>query len=399
MRQLHLIALLLFPVIFTIPMENMMMIEGLGTLNRLLGLAVAPAVFFIVLSSGKINTMVYVAALCALALIVYTGLAIAWAPDMQRAYIAWFSLVQVMAMAFMIILAGMRFGPKVVCLPYILGSLYGALVVIYHGLNSASIRRIVIENFNPNWMSFLLVMAGVCIFVLLDNAGFRARLFYFFTWCLVGMAVFLLGSRGGMAFFLLISLALMFRLSLGYKLAFLLPLAATLMVFNLLIQADIEGLLMRFASAGELVLSGDLSGRGAIWGLGMAELGNPLFGAGPSGFNEIVGRAPHNAFLSVFFNLGMLGLLLFLTLWALLLFLLYRLHECRLACLMLCVALLVPMTMANWEFHKGLWFAFSALFVFSLERQVEGYEEDMATARLQMESRDNGSLPNEHQLV
>ncbi|GEM_PF-4282131 len=399
MRQVHLIAILLFPVIFTIPMENMMMIEGLGTLNRLLGLAVAPAVVFIVLSSGRINGMVYVTALCALALIVYAGFAIAWAPDMQRAFISWFSLVQVMAMAFMIILAGMRFGLGVVCLPYVLGSLYGALTVIYHGLTSESIRRIVVENFNPNWMSFLLVMSGVCIFVLLDSAGFKARLFYFLSWCLVGMAVFLLGSRGGMAFFLLMSLALMARLSLGYKLAFLVPLAATLMVFNLFVQADIEGLMMRFASAGDLILSGDFSGRGAIWGQGMAELGNPLFGAGLSGFNEIVGRAPHNAFLALFFNLGMLGLLLFLTLWGLLLFLFYRLQGYRLACLLLCLSLLVPLTMANWEFHKGLWFAFAALFVFALERQVEADAEEVPETRQQAEGRDAGPLPNEYQLV
>ncbi|MDR5901269.1 O-antigen ligase family protein [Halomonas icarae] len=371
MRAIHIVAILLFPVIFTIPIENVVVIDGLGTINRVIGIAAAPAVFFLVLAGGRVNQVVYMLALAMLMFIVYSGLSIAWAPSSHEAYISWFSMVQVMVMALMISLAGICYGLKVICIPYLLGAIYGAITVISHAATSDAIRRIVVENFNPNWMSFLFVMSGVCLFVLLDTAGFKTRLFYLFSWCIIGLSVFLLGSRGGMGFYVMMSLAIMLKLSFVYKLILVVPVAVTMLVYQLVVQADIEYLLMRYMMAGDLISSGDFSGRGNIWQHGMEGLGNPLFGAGIGSFREIIGRAPHNAFLSVMFGLGVLGLAMYLCLWAGLAYLFLRLHRGRMAAMVMGAALLIPMNLANWEFHKGLWFAFAVAFAYVILKLIE----------------------------
>ncbi|MDT0499405.1 MULTISPECIES: hypothetical protein [unclassified Halomonas] len=371
MRSIHIVAILLFPVIFTIPIENVLVIDGLGTINRVIGIAAAPAVFFLVLAGGRVNQAVYMLGLAMLMFIVYGGLSIAWAPSSHEAYISWFSMVQVMVMALMISLAGICYGLKVICVPYLLGAVYGAITVISYAASSDSIRRIVVDNFNPNWMSFLFVMSGVCLFVLLDSASFKARVFYLFSWCIIGLSIFLLGSRGGMGFYVLMSLSIMLKLTFIYKLILVVPVALTMLVYQLVVQADIEYLLMRYMMAGDLISSGDFSGRGNIWQHGMDGLGNPLFGAGIGSFHEIIGLAPHNAFLSVVFGLGIVGLFMYLGLWLGLIYLFLCLDRGRIAAMVMGGALLIPMNLANWEFHKGLWFAFAVTFAYAILRLID----------------------------
>jgi O-antigen ligase len=227
---------------------------------------------------------------------------------------------------------------------------------------------------NPNWlalslalalpMAWYLVMQRQSSFWTVVNVGYLA---------LGVLAIALTGSRGGfITSVVALSIIPMsyWHLSLWRKVALLVLLGGALYgAFVMLPQTNLD----RLMSASEEITEGTMTGRTRIWeaGLDLLEADGriALWGVGSGAFQEAVepllggrGRPAHNAYLSVFVDLGFVGLLLFLAHFALsLLPTLSLAGPQRIFSIVLCMTLFVSLIPANMESQKPVWFVFVLL--------------------------------------
>lgn len=182
----------------------------------------------------------------------------------------------------------------------------------------------------------------------------------------------LAASRGGMLTALtalLVIPAMLFELRVWQRIGIVLALAALLpLAVSYVPQQNVERLLGTTTS----VAQGDISGRYKIWSAGLEYLDGNLhtlvIGVGTLGFRyavaPILGEvvAPHNSFLSVLVDNGLVGFGLFMT--ALLVAMLPYLRAPpgeRNFGLVLWGALMVALLPLNWEQQKTLWFVLALL--------------------------------------
>jgi O-antigen ligase len=128
------------------------------------------------------------------------------------------------------------------------------------------------------------------------------------------LAILLTASRGSLVaavpafLFVLGSLT---RLNLFLRVLILVALISALFALQPLVPPSS---FQRLGTAGTSIAEGDLGGRVDIWREGIAVFSeHPLFGIGSGAFHTAVesGKSPHNSFLSVLAEVGMIGFVLF----------------------------------------------------------------------------------------
>ncbi|MGH2709524.1 MAG: O-antigen ligase family protein, partial [Actinomycetota bacterium] len=188
---------------------------------------------------------------------------------------------------------------------------------------------------------------------------------------LVGIG--LTGSRGGIvvaAIALMIVPMTMTRLSPGKIAAAVIALVAS----GAIAVANIpETTLQRLGSTGSEMEAGTLNGRMLIWKAGVEALTKkPVFGYGTGGFERAIrpvlgyGRDAHNSYLAVLVEQGMLGFLLFLTIFVMVFVqsLNLPLLERRFA-LVLLATLAIAMLPLSWDDQKQVWFIWALLVAYA----------------------------------
>jgi O-antigen ligase len=124
----------------------------------------------------------------------------------------------------------------------------------------------------------------------------------------------------------------------------------------------------RLSTTGSEITEGTMNKRLQIWQAGMhAVAGRPLHGYGPAGWYRVAGsRAPHNTYLSILVEEGLVGLLLFLTLLSVVLRGLLGLPRFeRRVGLTLLATLATAMTPLGWDYNKASWMVLALLAGFS----------------------------------
>jgi O-antigen ligase len=363
--------------VFTLPWENaLVIIPGVGVVTKITGgLALAAAVG-VVLMSGRLRRWhgLHVAALL---LLLWTGGELFLFHVGQRLPYKYTTYVQLFLVLLIIWeLAPSRSRQIGLMTAYVSGAYVAALAtLLLYRSSGGQLRRFAAVGSDPNSLAMTLALAVPMAWYL----GVTSRSLIL-RWACRGylivalVAVALTGSRGGMLatiVALMIIPLTMTRLSPGRLTAAISVLAVAGALAVVYVP---EKIVQRLASTGTEVEDLTLGGRFSIWRAGVKAFAQrPMTGYGLGGWRTAVSpwlgpdpQVAHNAFLSVLVETGIVGLLLYSTMFVAVLLALMRLPtlERRFA-LVLLATLVVTMMPLSWDDQKAVWFVLAALLGFS----------------------------------
>ena len=361
-------------VVFAIPWENVLMLPGVGTITRLLGMVAVAVAICVILVRGRVrrpNAFHWFA----LAFLLYGCASLYWTIDRGESMMRVWKNLQIIALLWLIweatATAKRREG---LMQAYVLG----AWVTVYqtYEMFRAGIGRVggtrfaASENFNPNDMGFLLVLALPLAWHL--SITHRNLLLRWLNRLYIPAGVFtisLTGSRSGLILACLALCIVPWSLpQLNLRLKVVTAAILTAGVVLALTYAP-ERTLERLSTTGTELMSGDLNDRTEIWRAGMEVLPQyMLIGSGAGSYSKAVSAAlgaehsAHNAYVSVVVEQGLVGLVLFLALLAV------SFQHARTAppqerklLIILWLTLVVGLTPRAWESKKATWLVFGLL--------------------------------------
>lgn len=381
MQRLAYWALLLY--VFTIPWEDAILIPGLGTVSRLAGLLALGVGFAYLLFSGSMR--LHRLHVVAIGFVLLSAASFYWSIDDTETISRTFQYT--LLFGFYWLLYNVLNRPRLiqgVLGAYVLGAYVGALDTLRNYLsNKATLySRYAATGFDPNDLSFVLVLAIPLAWYLnlkLEKSGW---VWVYRLYPLVALAaIFLTGSRAGL---IGASVALLFVfLTIGHANW---RIRALITVFGLVVLWMIPVIIppetiSRLATLGEELSSGTLNDRADIWAVGYQVFADhPILGVGSGGYGTAMNpelrdwKAPHNVFLSVAVDLGIVGLSLFLLLYigALASALQLPFVERTLWVILLGILLLTFLSL-NWEWRKQTWFVLGM--ILAHREALRGYGE------------------------
>jgi O-antigen ligase len=360
--------------VFALPWENVFVIPGLGTISKLMGLVAVAFAALAALFTGRLRHLnrFHVAALVFLIL---AGMSVFRSVYADVAVIKFKTYVQLFAVLWIIWeLAPDTRHQRGLLTAYVFGSYVGALLTIIVRPSVAhTTTRFAAEGFDPNDLGMTLALAIPMAWYL--GMTYRQPLLRLACrgYLLIGVvAIGLTGSRGAMIatmFALLIVPMTMTRLSPARKMAAIILVLAVGAVSVAFIP---ESSFQRFSSTKEEVEAGTLNGRLQIWTAGVhAFVQRPLLGWGAGSFDRTIvpwfgrPRAPHNSYLCILVEQGMVGFLVWLTMYLTVFTQILKLPtmERRFA-LVLLGTMAVAMLPLGWDDRKPVWFIAGVLVAF-----------------------------------
>lgn len=371
MSSLAYAALWIF--VFTLPWENaLVIIPGVGVITKVTGGLALGSALGVALISGRVRRWhgFHVAAL----LFVFWaagGLFFFYAD--QKLPNKFYTYVQLFLVLWVIWEIAPSWSRQLGLLAaYVFGVYVAALGTLWlYWREAAALRRFAAVESDPNTLAMTLALALPMAWYL--GVTHRQALLRWACrgYLIVGLvAVGLTGSRGGMLatiVALLIVPLTMTKLSPG-------RLAAAIGVLGLsgaLAVAYVpQTIVQRLATTGAEVETLSLGGRFTLWKAGVhAFKQRPLTGYGSGGWGTAVTpwlgpdpQAAHNSFLSVLVEQGIVGLLLYLTMFLVIFLAVLDLPSLeRRFALVLLATLGMAMLPLSWEHQKSVWFVLAAL--------------------------------------
>lgn len=308
-------------LIFAIPWENSAKFEGLGSLAKLIGVALAGVWVAAVARRGEFRSFRSFHVLTLL-FILWNGVSILWSIDVDLSYERTVTYGQTLVLVVVLwdlyrtpgeLRAGMQ--------AYVLGGFVcvGLLAHAYFFEGGADARRLTTAGFNPNVAAFGLVLGLPMAWYLarLDD-GARSRILRWLNLIYLPAAMLAMVQTGARAAMVSALLAFGFMaLSLGRlrpwtRAAFVAAaLAGPALALPYLSLEKVE----RIASTRDEVGDGTFGGREAVWSEGFEVLASrPWIGIGSGGFTTAAVeslKAPHNFVVSILVEVGTIGFTLF----------------------------------------------------------------------------------------
>jgi len=373
---MHRIASLsIWLLIFTIPWQDMLMLPGIGTVSRFVGILVIAVSFFATLYLQQIR--VHLLNLAMLLFWAWGTTTYLWSINPEGTWTAIVSYFQIMVMMWLLLQWTTRAEEiKHFLSAYVLGCYVsvGATLFAYLYHMESAYKRFAAPGFDPNdlavIMSLGIPMAGYL--AVTARQGVLCWLYRAYPLMALGV-VFLTGSRTGFLVALLGCSYMLWTyrdLSFGKKLAFpLLGIVAFLIILPYIPVDSLE----RIHTIGSSVSSGDLNYRTRIWAAAMESLEHDprgglgvLWGVGWDGFPTLVTPylgepyVSHNAYLSIIMETGLIGFTLFSLIFAMVVYHVFRMprREQGLWLTLLAMWAIAAMVL-NWEFRKETWFLFA----------------------------------------
>lgn len=319
MQAVARMAILVF--VFTIPWENMVVISGIGTISRLVGMgAFGLGIMAFLLQPQFRNMQAFHGVF--LAFVMYSAISYGWSLDqtlsierigsnLQLVLFVW--LVWQFVLSEQHVLRNMQF--------YVLGAMVAAIGTVSAYLSGVQVvyLRYSAEGFDPNELSIILAMAIPLAWYL--SMRHSAAVLVWGNRLLIPVllvAILLTGSRTGLV---VASVGLLFLLSTlahgsaSSKVTVVLLLMLGAVALPQLIPDSIWA---RLSTLEEEIVDGTMNNRTTIWMAGLGVWLDHLaigVGAGsfPAAVQLVLGSraAPHNSFLSILVELGAIGFLLF----------------------------------------------------------------------------------------
>ncbi|MEP7227129.1 MAG: O-antigen ligase family protein [Gemmatimonadales bacterium] len=361
-------------VVFAIPWENVLILPGVGTITRLLGMIAVGITLCVILVRGRLRKPGPFHWL-ALVFLLYSCASIYWTIDREEtATRVWINL-QLAALLWLIWEASSTATRRAALMQ---AYVFGAWVTCYqtYGMFRAGIGRVAgtrfaaSENFNPNDMGFLLVLALPMAWHL--SITYRSVLLRWINRLYIPAGLFTISLTGSRSGLILSGLTLCLvpwtlqQINLRIK---VLTVAILAVGVALALTYAPTRTLERLMTTQTELTQGTLNDRTEIWRAGMEVLPQYMFiGAGAGTYSHAVraelsgDHSAHNAYVSVVVELGLVGLVLFLVLLAV------SFQHARMAppaerklLIILWLTLLVGLTPRAWEAKKATWLVFGLL--------------------------------------
>lgn len=361
-------------VVFAIPWENVVILPGVGTITRLLGMVAVGIGLCLVLVRGRVrrpSTFHW----CALAFLLYGCASLYWTVDRVASVERVWKNVQIIALLWLIWEATSTPKRRAGLMQ---AYVFGAWVTVYqtYEMFRAGIGRVggtrfaASQNFNPNDMGFLLVLALPLAWHL--SILHRNTLLRWINRLYIPAGLFTISLTGSRSGLILACLTLcivpwsLHQVNLRIKVV-----TAAMLVAGVVLALTYapERTIARLSTTGTELRSGDLNDRTEIWRAGMEVLPDYLMVGAGAGTYSIAARSnlgsdhsAHNTYISIVVEQGLVGLVLFLLLLAV------SFQHARTAppaerkvLLILWLTLFVGLTPRAWEDKKATWLVFGLL--------------------------------------
>lgn len=358
--------------VFAIPWENTLVIPGLGTISKLLGMIAIALAILAAVVSGRLRRWqtLHVAALLFVLWSAATMLDSNF-DQLPRKFVTYVQLLGVLLMMWE--LAPTRQRQLGLMAAFVLGAEVASLSTIVVFRNQADVaRRFAAQGFDPNDLAMTLALALPMAWYL--GMTYRSAVARWACRAYLPIGLFALGltgSRGGMLTAmvgLLIVPFTMTRLSTG---RLVMAIAFLGLSTALAIAYVPRTALERLASTGTEVQEGSYGGRFKIWGAGVQAFGaKPIVGHGVGSYPLIVApilgpghpHASHNSMLTVLVEQGLIGFAMYATMFGSVALAVVRLPLIdRRFGLILLAAVGIAMLPLGWEDSKSVWFVLASL--------------------------------------
>lgn len=378
MRSLALSFLFLF--VFTIPLEEIITIPGVGSIARLAGIIAMCVALSGAFLSGSVRRPGY-PLVFALVFVMWVVISSVWSIDLDVTIARIRSVLQLFAFMLLMWEFG-RGSAEILSLlrAYILGSAIASVGTIFSFVLGATRygHRFVLPGFDPNDLGLILALSLPMIWHMI---GITRRRFEKTMYGIVLMtnlaAILLTGSRGAVIATIAgvgTSLILDSRIRLTTKLSSIPMVSVFVLGVSYVLPQE---LVIRYATIPNELREGTLAARRLIWQAGIkAFWERPLFGTGAGTFTAAiqpfwpVEKVAHNVILSISVELGFVGLLLFLSVIVAAVFGSLRRKSYWLPLMFSLLATWFVGVMAlSWEYKKATWFLLGLLAVFTVARR------------------------------
>lgn len=371
---------LLLALAFVLPWEDSVVLPGIGSVGRLFSMLLLAAAALALFVPGGIRLRrPSLFLLLALGFVLLSCASLLWSQDQSATLVQLGIRLQLFLLVFFI--WQLVDSPKrrlAVMQAYVLGCWVAALNAVFNYLagSEAVYQRYSATGTDPNEFATILAL-GIPMAWLLVLSGRHKRLFWP-TLLYIPLAMFgvlLTSSRGGalvtlaaLACIPLTIAALPRRRKAAVWFVAALGIGGLVLAGPQLVEL-LGSSLTRLASTSRELSSGTLNERSEIWSAGFALFeGHPLLGVGAGAFPQAVAplvgmpKVAHNTFISVFVELGPLGLLLFVAALLSVALPLLRLPRYEMICyLLLAGTLVLGLLPLTWEGRKVAWFVLALL--------------------------------------
>lgn len=308
---------LLWLTVFTMPFENSFIIPGIGSINRIMSIILAVVAVYTVILNQRIKKLPQVFYFIFL-FFIWIVMSYFWALSQDRALVRITMYVQLFLLTWII---NEYVDDEKQLLSLFKAYVYGCFVLsfmtiieylTFSGADMGS--RFFLEGYNPNNMGQILAF-GLPLAFFMILRGYKRFLLYF---PVALFMMFILSSRTVLIVITLILISTIWML-FRYKARFRKTIVFTLFIVGTFVYNQIPPEnLARLSSVGEEISSGTLNNRTVIWEAGLMVIqDHPIFGVGINSFGKAAepylgsGGAPHNVYLSIATETGIIGLMLF----------------------------------------------------------------------------------------
>ena len=354
--------------VFAVPWQNVIVLPGLGTISKVLGIAALAITVLAVLVRGEVRPL-HPIHFAVLLFVTWVGISAYWAiNDPEHTLTCVVTYLQLAVMLWMVWEVAPTRGRLLGLMQaYILGGYVSAIDTITNyrvDPEGEYYQRFAATGFDPNELGSILALGIPIAWYLQATTTSR-----FVRWMARGYlplavaAIGLTASRGAMVgtiIALTIVPLTLTRLRWGVR---IMAIFVVLGMAVFAVRFIPRGAWDRLSTTREEVSSGTLNHREVIWRAGLQVYPErPVHGFGPAGFQIAVipvlgeGAAPHNAFLAVLVEEGIIGFLLYMSLFVILFRAILRLPTLeRRYALVLFFTLVVSLLPLGWQTAKPAW--------------------------------------------
>ena len=366
----------LWVFVFAIPWEKILALPGLAIVARLTGGTALALTIVAVVLAGRIRRLHWFHT-AALLFLIWAGLELMLFHFGDRLPYKYFTYGQLILVLWMIWeLAATEARLRGLLTAFVLGAYVAAFETFrVYRRDVGALRRFAAGGLDGNDLAMVLALALPMAWYL--GMTYRQPLLRWICRAYIPVGVLtigLTGSRGGM---LAASMALsivplsMTRLSPGRIMTAVMMLgAAGILAVTYVPETVIE----RLATTQTEVQGGRFGGRGKLWRAGLAVYPeHPVFGHGTGSFKSAItpklgpaAQVAHNSYISVLVEQGIVGFLLYMSMFAAVVVSVLRLPRLeRRFSLVLLGTLAVAMFPLTWEDRRPVWFVLAALIGFA----------------------------------
>lgn len=352
--------------VFVLPFENLVEVPGVGTLGKIFGM-MAITIGLLAILALKTGLRWNLFHWMLLVFTLWNAVAFFWTADsvssLERIRI-YFQLYIMICIIYQWVQS--RRDVHGLLAAYVLGCYVSLSNLVYNYMTgvSATWQRYAATGFNPNDMAIILVLGiPMAWFLAQTIQGKKSEWLFRLYPFLAPLGIAQTGSRNGLISMLLGLTYIFFsfpRLSLSKKIA-------TLVIGIVFIWVGMEYLpaasLERWATTGHEIRAGTLNSRLIIWRSALEIFASsPFGGVGPGAFKAAVSttlgteRAPHNVYLSILIELGLVGFGLFVAILAVVFRAIRQMpRNERIFWAFLLGTWLLAANSLNWEWRKQTW--------------------------------------------